>query len=168
MYGRLCIPQADGSYTKVMRKEKATLPAELQLFVVEPYITSPALHILSTIKDIPFPSLLTLFWNENTFLHMQSNTIPRRKKGRCKVRLTCRCISLHRYVMWCDAWSVMWCLICDVMLDMWCDAWYVMWCLICDVMLDLWCDESERHSRFFLYTLRITVTIFWSFRFWHE
>ena len=54
--GRLCIPQADGSDTKV--KEKATLPIELQLFVVQPNITSPALHM---IQDISFPSLPTLF-----------------------------------------------------------------------------------------------------------
>jgi len=47
MYGRLCTPQADGSDTKVNRKEKATLQVELQLFVVQPNITSPALHILS-------------------------------------------------------------------------------------------------------------------------
>jgi hypothetical protein len=48
MYGRLCIPQADGSDTKIQRKENAILPAELQHFVVEPSITNPALHILST------------------------------------------------------------------------------------------------------------------------
>jgi hypothetical protein len=47
MYSRLCIPQADGSDTKIQRKEKTTLPAELQLYVVEPDITTPALHILS-------------------------------------------------------------------------------------------------------------------------
>jgi hypothetical protein len=47
MYGRLCIPQGDGSDTKVKKKEIATLPVELQLFVVEPNITSSALHILS-------------------------------------------------------------------------------------------------------------------------
>jgi hypothetical protein len=94
---------------------------------------SSSTHSQHMIKDISFPSLLTLFWNENTSLHMPSNTIPRTKKGWCKVYLTCSCISLHRYVM-----------------------------------LVLWSDESEHHSRFSLHTIKIAVTIFWSFRFLHK
>jgi hypothetical protein len=93
-------------------------------------------------SNYPLPICYNLTCNMANNVHNNLWLVKMWKKSsQLKIFVTLNQLKVCRNDLWCQKWSVMSEMICDVRNDLWCQKWSVMSEMICDVRNDLWCQK---------------------------